>query len=130
MFLERCFGQSDKLVTAPMHGSYTVVQPIEMPDREIADNPPLVRRFCAIKDHLFSDLAEEAVILSLKNGKYYGVNQVGASIWSIIQQATTLADIESRLMDEYEVDETTCRAEVALFLETMIREKLINVIDE
>ena len=113
-----------------MHGSYTVVQPLEMPDREIADTPPLVRRYCAIKDHLFSDLPEEVVILSLKNGKYYGVNQVGASIWSIIQQATTLADIESRLMDEYEVEETTCRAEVALFLETMIREKLINVIDE
>lgn len=101
-----------------------------MPDTETAHNVIRVRRYRAIKDHLFSDLAEEAVILSLRNGKYYGINHVGASIWSIIQKPVTLAEVESHLMNEYEVDEQTCRAEVVLFLETMIREKLIDVFDE
>ncbi|MGD9629036.1 MAG: lasso peptide biosynthesis PqqD family chaperone [Pyrinomonadaceae bacterium] len=101
-----------------------------MPDTETAHNAIRVRRYRAIEDHLFSDLAEEAVILSLRNGKYYGINHVGASIWWVIQQPATLAEVESHLMKEYDVDEETCRAEVALFLETMMREKLIDVFDE
>lgn len=101
-----------------------------MPNFEVGDNSSRVRRYRAIKDHLFSDLADEAVILSLRNGKYYGVNQVGASIWSLIGTASTLSEIESALMEEYSVDEDTCRAEVASFLEMMVREELIDVLDE
>ncbi len=89
-----------------------------------------IRTYCAIKDHLFSDLAEEAVILSLRNGKYYGVNNVGASIWSMIQQPVTLSEIEAVLMTEYAVSADQCRAEVTAFLKTMIGEDLIDVLDE
>jgi hypothetical protein len=88
------------------------------------------RRYRAISDHLFSDLAEEAVILSLRNGKYYGVNNVGASIWSMIQKPMTLSEIEAVLMTEYAVSEDQCRSEVTAFLKSMIGEDLIDVLDE
>lgn len=102
----------------------------EMPNLEIGEDRSKVKRYRAIIDHLFSDLAQEAVILSLKNGRYYGVNQVGSAIWSIIQQPMTVPDIESFLMNEYDVDEETCSTEVASFLETMMREELVDVLDE
>ncbi len=113
-----------------VYESYSTSCENGMPDFETSSNSVKIRRFRAIKDHLFSDLAEEAVILSLRNGKYYGVNHVGAAIWSIIQEPVTLSELESALMKEYEVDEATCRAEVETFLDNMIREELIDVIDE
>lgn len=88
------------------------------------------RRYQAIKEHLFSQLNDEGVILSLKNGKYYGLNSVGVSVWNKVKEAATLAEIEVAVMNEYEVDEEICRREVSLFLEKMLREELIDIIDD
>jgi hypothetical protein len=87
------------------------------------------RHFIAIKEHLFSNLNDEAVILSLKNGKYYGLNAVGGSIWGAIQESRTLEQIETIIMSEYDVDLTTCRTEIKTFLETMLAEELIETVD-
>lgn len=88
------------------------------------------RKFVADKEHLYSELNGEAVILSLKNGKYYGVNAVGAVIWTLIQNPATFQDIQTKLMSEYDVDETTCRREVLSFLEKMAKDDLIKVVNE
>lgn len=87
-------------------------------------------RFQAIKEHLFSLLGDEAVILSLKNGKYYSLNSVGSSIWKVIQEPAELSDIEAAILMEYDVDPKICRNETVLFLEKMIAEDLILTIDE
>lgn len=91
---------------------------------------PANRRYSANKEHLYSDLNGEAVILSLKNGKYYGVNGVGAFIWSSIQEPVTFQDIRSAVMREYDVDEAICQLEVSSFLEKMTEEGLVEVFDE
>lgn len=88
------------------------------------------RRYQAIKEHLLSELNEEAVILSLKNGKYYGLNSVGFTIWTNVQEAATLSEIEAAVMNDYDVDEETCRREVSLFLEEMLREELVETLDD
>ena len=86
------------------------------------------RQYVAIKEHLFSNLNDEAVILSLKNGKYYGLNGVGGSIWATIQEGRTLEQIESIILSEYDVDPPTCRAEIETFLATMLAEELIEIV--
>ena len=85
--------------------------------------------FSADKEHLYSDMEGEAVILSLKNGKYYGVNSVGAYIWATLQNPISFQDIQAGLMREYSVDEETCRREVSAFLERMTEEGLIEILD-
>ena len=87
-------------------------------------------RYRAIKEHLFSEMNEEGVILSLKNGKYYGLNSVGLVVWTNIQEAATLDEIEAAVTAEYEVDQETCRQEVVSFLDTMLREELIETVDD
>lgn len=103
-------------------------------DLKVAAESPLrfsaTLSFQAIKEHLFSLLSDEAVILSLKNGKYYSLNSVGSSIWGAIQVPAKLSDIEAAILKEYDVDPQTCRREVILFLEKMVAEDLILMIDE
>ena len=86
-------------------------------------------RFQAIREHLFSLLSNEAVILSLKNGKYYTLNSVGSSIWGIIKEPANFSDIESAILEEYDVDPSTCRKEIELFLDKMVAEELVVLID-
>jgi hypothetical protein len=87
-------------------------------------------RFEAVKDHLYSEIKGEGVILSLKNGKYYGINSVGSSIWQAIQNPATLPEIETAVTREYDVDQKTCRQEVLTFLERMVNEELVEVSNE
>jgi phosphoribosylformylglycinamidine (FGAM) synthase PurS component len=84
----------------------------------------------AIKDQVSSSLAEEAVILDLKSGKYYGLNPVGASIWSLIQQPITVAQIKAALLAEYEVDAETCEQDLQTLLQDLLSNGLIEVSDE
>jgi hypothetical protein len=99
-----------------MHGNYTSPRSDQLTNVGTAGATSKAKRYRAIKDHLFSSLVDEAVILSLENGRYYGLNHVGAAIWSSLQQPVTLSEIESFLMKEYEVDEQTCRIEVMSLL--------------
>lgn len=87
-------------------------------------------RFEAIKDHLYSEIKGEGVILSLINGKYYGVNPVGASIWQAIQSPATLQEIQTAVTKEYDVDQETCHQEMLTFLEQMVNEELVKVLNE
>jgi hypothetical protein len=87
-------------------------------------------RFVAIEEHLYSDLNGEAVILSMKSGKYYGLNGVGRTIWNAIRDPARLAEIQTCVMREYEVDESTCCREVESFLQKMLDEELIEILDE
>ena len=88
------------------------------------------RRFKAVDEHLYSDLKGEAVVLNLVNGKYYGLNSVGVAIWKSLQTPATLAEIELSIQREFDVDRETCHREVSAFLEKMVEERLIEVLDE
>jgi hypothetical protein len=83
-------------------------------------------RFHAIREHLYSDLKDEAVILSVATGKYYGINAVGVTIWKAIQDPSTIEEIEAAVMREYDVERETCSGEIRSFLMKMANEKLIE----
>jgi hypothetical protein len=72
-------------------------------------------------------LESEAVLLSLRNGEYFGLNEVGASIWQIIQCPRTVTEVRDELMAEYDgVDAEVCAAEVLGFLERMVTLGLVD----
>jgi hypothetical protein len=89
-----------------------------------------VVRYKAIGEHLCCDLNGEAVVLSLKNGKYYGLNGVGARIWELIQTPLSLAELESAILLEYDVDSELCKEQVSEFLKQMETEELIEIVHE
>ncbi len=87
-------------------------------------------RYQAVKEHLYSTLNGEAVVLNLQNGKYYGFNDVGISIWTVLQNGATVEEIRSALMSEYDIDDATCAREVETFLNSMKKENLVEVVYE
>jgi hypothetical protein len=81
----------------------------------------------AIKDQVSCDLAGEAVILSLKSGMYYGLNAVGATIWSLIQAPMTISALEEALLQEYDVEPERCARDLLAILEELAAQGLIEV---
>jgi hypothetical protein len=81
----------------------------------------------AAKEQVSCDLAGEAVILNLKSGIYYGLDPVGAQIWSLIQRPTTVGAIINRLLEEYEVAPDRCESDLLNVLREMAEKELIEV---
>jgi Coenzyme PQQ synthesis protein D (PqqD) len=73
------------------------------------------------------DLSGEAVILSLKSGMYYGLNAVGARVWSLIQVPMTVDDLRAALLQEYDVEPQRCERELLTLLEELAAQGLIEV---
>ena len=54
-------------------------------------------------DQLSTRLGEEIVILGLRDSVYFGLSDVGARIWDLIQTPRTVEEILNTLVAEYEV---------------------------
>ena len=72
----------------------------------------------ASADQLSTRLGDEIVILGLRDSVYYGLSDVGARIWDLIQTRRTLGEIVSVLVDEYDVS----REEAAAGVDQLIKE--------
>ena len=83
----------------------------------------------ASRDQVSSDLAGEAVILNLKNGVYYGLDPVGAFIWTLLQEPRTLADLHRTLLAAYQVEPEVCMQDLLVLLGDLAQNELIELRD-
>jgi hypothetical protein len=81
-------------------------------------------------DQVSSDLAGESVILNLKSGTYYGLNEVGSIVWGLIQQPKAVGDIYQSILQDYDVDPQTCETDVQSLLQDLLKAQLIEIRDE
>lgn len=88
------------------------------------DTLSLVTRF---GDHISSRLDEELVIMSITNGKYYGLDPIARRIWKLLEQPRRVWEICALIGEEYEVERERCEADILALLRHMRREKLIAV---
>jgi hypothetical protein len=80
-------------------------------------------------EQVSADVGGEAVILSFANGEYYGLNEVGARIWALIEEPRTVGDVCAVLLREYEgVEAERVHAEVLALLAEMADAGLVRVV--
>ena len=65
--------------------------------------------------------------LSLRDATYYGLDDVGAEIWRLIQTPKTVADIVAALVAMYDVDAGRCRADVINLVAALRDRRLVDV---
>jgi len=81
------------------------------------------------KDQISCDLAGEAAILNVTSGLSYGLDPVGARIWSLMQEPRQVAEIQNAITREYDVEPERCALDLTALLEKMLAEGLIEVKD-
>jgi hypothetical protein len=91
--------------------------------QQISSNSVVV----AMQDQVSCDLAGEAAILNMKSGVYYGLNEVGAHIWNLIQAPRKVTDICDILLESFDVSAEVCQGETISLLQGMLAHGLIEV---
>ncbi len=82
------------------------------------------------KDQVSCDLTGEAAILNLNDGMYYGLNEVGARIWSLLSEPITVGRIRDELEREYDVNSERCETDLVTLLSQLQEAGLIEVKNE
>lgn len=73
-----------------------------------------------------ADVGDDVVALHAERGFAYGMEQVTASVWKLLEQPSGLDTLVASLTDEYDVAEDRCRSEVAELLQQMTAEGLVE----
>jgi hypothetical protein len=84
-------------------------------------------RVVAARDQVSAELDGEAVVLSLADGIYYGLDPVGASVWSLLEQPRTVAELRDAVVAEYDVDAPTAEADLLQLLRDLAARGLVEV---
>ncbi len=77
------------------------------------------------KEFVLREIAGDYVIIPtgqtvLEFNGLITVNEVGVSLWNMLQQEVTEDDLVKGILDEYEVEEDVAREDIREFIETLI----------
>lgn len=86
-------------------------------------------RFLVPDTTLIQESSGEAVILSLANDSYYGLNSSGTRMWNALTTADSIQHAFDGLLGEFEVDETILRSDLEEFIADLIKNQLIQISD-
>jgi hypothetical protein len=78
-------------------------------------------------DVLSTQLGSEQVMLNLRDGTYYGLDEVGSEIWRLVQQPIRVSDICDAILDAYDVDPGRCREDVIRLLGELMQRGLVEL---
>jgi uncharacterized protein YfeS len=71
-------------------------------------------------------LGNDCILLHLKSGIYYTLNEEGRLFWESLDGKKKLAEIQEIIMDQYEVDAETLRKDLIEMIQDMIQEDLVE----
>jgi len=76
---------------------------------------------------LFNEVGGEAVVLSLDTGQYYGLDEIGTRMWSLLTQHGQVEPAFRALADEYDVSEDQLRQDLLHLLDELASHGLLEV---
>ena len=77
--------------------------------------------------NIVSDMDGEKVMLSVSNGKYYNLGELGGEIWELMKEPITIQELVTKLQSQYNVDQTDCQSHVTDFLNQLLEQGLVSI---
>lgn len=81
------------------------------------------------KEPAAADLDGSVVVLSVRAGSYFGFNTVATEIWNMLAEPCRVGQIFDALTQRHDVDTETLARDVTPFLQTLVENRLVRVID-
>ncbi len=78
---------------------------------------------------LCRDLGAEAVVLDLESGTYYGLDEMGLRMWTLLQSHGDVRSVHKALLEEYEVSCERLRQDLLDFVDLLASRKLVEIQD-
>ena len=77
-------------------------------------------------DVLHQELGGETVLLNLANESYFGLDEVGTRIWQVLSETSSLPDVVTRLLAEYDVTSEQLRGDVERLVTQLAEAGLVS----
>ena len=78
-------------------------------------------------DVLISNLQEESVILNLNSERYFGLDNVGTRMLSVLSESVSIEAAYQALLSEYDVDPHVLRQDLTSLIENLIEQGLVTI---
>jgi coenzyme PQQ synthesis protein D (PqqD) len=78
-------------------------------------------------DVLVSRLQEESVILNLDSERYFGLDDVGTRMLSVLSTSESIEAAYESLLDEYDVDGHELRQDLLALVESLVQQGIVEV---
>jgi hypothetical protein len=83
----------------------------------------------ATKDQFSCPLGDDTVILDMKAGLYFSLDNVGAMIWQLIQQPRSVKELREAILESFEVDPEVCERDLLALLGELAGRNLVEIRD-
>ena len=80
-----------------------------------------------IEEIVAGDIDGETVMMSIENGEYYGLDDIGSRIWGPIKKPVRVSGLIDTLLERFHVDRETCEKDVLKFLNELNEDKILEV---
>ncbi|MCV9888150.1 lasso peptide biosynthesis PqqD family chaperone [Metabacillus halosaccharovorans] len=77
--------------------------------------------------NIVSDMGGEKVMLSIENGKYYNLGEIGGVVWDLAKKPIKIEKLVTHLVSHYEVEQNECEVQVMKFIKQLNAEGLLIV---
>jgi len=76
---------------------------------------------------LYRVIDDEAVLVMPEQGKVKVVNEVGAVIWSLLDNHRTIQEIIQEICSQFEVDENTAEKDTIKFISDLVEREIVSI---
>jgi Coenzyme PQQ synthesis protein D (PqqD) len=76
---------------------------------------------------LTAEVDGEVVMMSIEQGRYFGLDDIGSDIWRRIEPPCSFAALIDRLACDYEADRATIAADVQVLLDRMAAQDVVRL---
>jgi hypothetical protein len=85
----------------------------------------------AAKEQISTHVDDEAALLNLKTGVYYGLDPMGAYIWQMLRAPISVRELEARMQQDYaDVNAEVVAHDLRVFLEQMLEAGLVELLPD
>jgi hypothetical protein len=77
-------------------------------------------------DVMFRILGDEAVILNVGTGVYFGLDEVGTRMWQLMSEHGSTEKVIEVMLTEYEVDEEQLRGDLETLIQQLSEKGLVK----
>lgn len=74
----------------------------------------------------YSAIGSEEALMMSPSGRYFGFNAVGRRIWELLETPQPIAQLCTRICEEFEVDAPTCETSVLKFVNELIANGIVH----
>lgn len=72
---------------------------------------------------------DSVVMMDVDLASYFGLEDVGASVWKLLAAPHTIDQLVHKLTEIYEVEPDVCRRETSEFVEALLEQRLLAISD-